>query len=213
MPGLRQVGRGIKAGAEAAKGGTAEEALQGLPTIASPAAFKPPAIFGDPQGFSKLPQNVQDAILRGQSSVGTPSSKPTLEPRGPEHYGITPKPETVTVHEPPDLRIASPTQATTGAIPVPEPTVKGAITKLNTPEHEPYNSFSPSRVERQMTPAETTPARAEYEARVERLRKAFPYETDQQLRSRADTAIRNNKLKANGGMDVARKLKESLGGN
>ncbi len=52
--------------------------------------------------------------------------------------------------------IASPSPAPSGTIPVPKPTVEGAVTKLDMPQAEPYKSFSPSRVKRQTTPQEGT---------------------------------------------------------
>jgi hypothetical protein len=205
-PGLRQMYKGMRAGGSALGGGTTEEALAALPEykggITNPEAAKMPAVFGDPQGFSKLPQSVQDAILKGQGNITQPKATAgPLPPRSREDYlgPDAPRPNTVTIHpEAGDLRIKSPQPAPAGTIPVPKPTVEGAVTKLDMPAHEPYESFSPSRVERQTTPAETVPARAEYEARVGRLKKAFPLESDQQIRTRADRAIIDKKLGAAG---------------
>ncbi len=293
-PGLRQMYKGMRAGGSALGGGTTEEALAGLPAynggITNPETPKMPAVFGDPQGFSKLPQSVQDAILKGQGSIARPKATTgPLAPRSREDYlgseaskptaprGISLRPEVepiipqtpggafkiltregkevggfpsldqaqkfsantrvsgLRVQVPMDAakemeqtygrdsllgldvegvghitgfnkgegssfptRISSPAIAPPGTIPVPKPTVEGAVEKLNVEPHEPYESYSPSRVERQMTPAETTPARAEYEARVGRLKKAFPLESDQQIRARADRAIIDKKLGAAG---------------
>lgn len=66
----------------------AQQAVSELPTIKAPAAGTPPSVFGDPQGFSKLPANVQEAILRGGSAPSAPQPKPEYVPRSPEYYGV-----------------------------------------------------------------------------------------------------------------------------
>ena len=88
-PGIRQVTRGLT-NPEA----YTAEAINELPTIKPPTPQgpeTPPAIFGDPQGFAKLPPNVQEAILKGSSQSPGPSApKPEYTPRPPSYYGVTP---------------------------------------------------------------------------------------------------------------------------
>ncbi len=92
--GARQMWRGLT-NPDAA----AQEAVVEIPTIKAPAATADtPAVFGDPDGFAKLPQSVRDAVLRGGHRE-TPTSPQPQAPRPPEHYGVQPKPETVDIGE------------------------------------------------------------------------------------------------------------------
>lgn len=86
IPGIKQTYRGlIKPDAYA------QEAVAEIPTIKNAPANAPPAVFGDPEGFAKLPQSVQDAILRGGShGPSAPTPTAPMAPRSMESYGITP---------------------------------------------------------------------------------------------------------------------------
>ncbi len=195
--GARQMGRGILKPDAAA-----QEAVGELPTIKPPVAetsgmVKPPAVFGDPEGFAKLPQNVQDAIMRGESPASA-APKPSVPytPRTMESYGVTP-----TIGTP---RPSAPTISVPAA---------GAADVVERVEHPPFakdRPFPTSQKIREQTPAPTTPDRADYEARVQRLKGAFPHETDQQIRARADRAIIDKKLNAAG---LRKQDFQSLGGN
>jgi hypothetical protein len=87
IPGIKQTYRGlIKPDAYA------QEAVSEIPTIKPPAASGNPAVFGDPEAFAKLPQNVQEAINRGTPKITNPQAPAKgLPPRDPSHYGIEPK--------------------------------------------------------------------------------------------------------------------------
>lgn len=88
-PGARQLWRGLNSPDTYAKETVAE-----LPTIKNPSASAPPAVFGNAADFAKLPQSVQDAVLRGQATIPRgPSAPAPAAPRGMEHYGVTPPAE------------------------------------------------------------------------------------------------------------------------
>lgn len=94
--GAPQIGRGLKAGIQA---GREAIAVKPPPLPAPTAVSAPPAIFGDPQGFAKLPPNVQEAIMRG-TPQGTPAARTPLPPRSMESYGVTPSEPAITTPKP-----------------------------------------------------------------------------------------------------------------
>jgi len=195
-PGARQAYRGmVKPEAYA------QEALGELPTIKSPVgdtpAGKPPAVFGDPEGFSKLPANVQEAILRGGSSPSAAPKPAPYTPRSIESYGITPTPA-----------ISNP--AARPSITVPAQGAADVVGRVEHPPFAPDRPFPTSQKMREQTPAAGNP---ELDSQVERLRKAFPWETDQQLRARAGHSSVMNKLESTpGALEKMKQLKQSLGG-
>ncbi len=182
--------------------------------------YSPTILEQEPRpGPTALPASRQ--LSSGPNLIRMPEATDTSGPipfNPPAQWSAKPIPRegTITVNpEAGDLRIKSPQAAPTGTIPVPKPTVEGAVEKLNVEPHEPYESYSPSRVERQMTPETAThPERVDYEQRLERLRKSFPHETEPQIRARADEAVMNKKKNANGGAikNISNELNQSLGG-
>jgi len=89
----------------------------------------------------------------------------------------------------------------------------GAADVVERVEHPPFAAdrpFPASQKIREQSPAPTTPERADYEARVQRLKGAFPHETDQQIRARADRAVIDKKLNAAG---LKKQDFQSMGGN
>jgi hypothetical protein len=98
-------------------------------------------------------------------------------------------------------------------IQVPAQGASEVVERVEHPPFAPDRPFPISQKIREQTPAAGTPETAEFEAKVERLRRAFPWETDQQLRARAGHSNVMNRISATpGALDKMQKLKESLGG-
>lgn len=244
-PGVRQIGRGFKAGAKAASGGTAEEALAELPTGLPPVNPEAEMLNKIAQGFGyknfeQAPEAVQGTIRnvsqglsksrvtpirtttpteplpRARQLAAAPRS-PIVTPPPADTSGIIPgwAPKILRREAeplPPSHQIAAPLpKAETLQIPA-----QGAKEVVERVEHPPFaknQPFSPSRAARQQTPQPGTEATQSLEQQVQRLKQAFPWETDQQLRARAGHANVINKLSETpGAMQAAKKLQKALGG-
>ncbi len=90
---------------------------------------------------------------------------------------------------------------------------QGAADVVERVEHPPFaqdRSFPASQKIREQTPAPATP---DIDAQVDRLRKAFPWESDQQLRARAGHSNVMSRISSTpGALEKMQQLRKSLGG-